>query len=86
MTIPARAPIAQLSGDGRRVTLKDGAWSETFDIGLLPNRIAFYASMRDRQAIKDHHGRTYDWRACYGPTVDALKRVQKLSAVMEGRK
>jgi hypothetical protein len=70
---------ATLSADGKTVTLgTPGAqrWSETFPPALLPNRIAFYSALRDREKGKYAHH--------YAPTVQNLLRVQKIHQTLHG--
>ncbi len=54
---------AVASPDGATVTLSGRAWSETFDVGRLPERIDFYRSL----ATRPKSGRFYI------PTLHALE-------------
>lgn len=71
-----RGMRATLSVDGQTVTLGGALWSETFPPALLGDRIAFYTALRDRD-----RGR---YAEHYAPTVENLKRVQKIHTTLHG--
>lgn len=73
---------ARLLADGATVELFKNGYSDRFPLSLLPQRLTFYRSMRDRQPTREMHGRSYPWAAIYGQTVEALERVQKISKAM----
>jgi hypothetical protein len=74
-TIHAPQASATLSADGRTVTHRKATWSHTFPVADLPQKIARYRGLRDRD------GRKYE--AFYRDDVAALEAVQ---AQIEARK
>lgn len=75
-------PIATLSVDGQTVTLRAGAWSETFPVDLLPRRIAFYRSLCETPVAKGRPPAPRRTARFYAPTLAALERAAKLAAIM----
>lgn len=75
---------ARLLADGATVEIFEGGYSDRFPLARLPQRVAFYRSLRDREPSGDMKGRSYPWREIYGPTVEALEKVAKVARVMNG--
>lgn len=69
---------ATITADFAHVALRGRQWSETFPIDRLPAKIAFYEGLRDRKggAYAEH----------YAPTVDELRRAQKVITKISQRK
>lgn len=69
---------AMITPDFNHVHLQGQHWSETFPITRLAEKIAFYASLRDRKggAYAQH----------YEPTIKELERVQKIYTKLQQRK
>ncbi|MDH2325974.1 hypothetical protein QCN27_03745 [Cereibacter sp. SYSU M97828] len=65
---------ATLSTDAKSVTLQGRAWSETFALELLPQRVAFYEGLILRGGKNKQPG---PWAKHYEPTLAALKAVQR---------
>lgn len=69
---------ATITADFNHIALRGLYWSETFPADRLPEKIAFYEGLRDRKG--GAHA------AHYAPTVDQLKRVQKIYATVNGKR
>lgn len=70
---------ATLAANGQTVTMTSRGWSETFPIGAIPSRLAFYRRLRDRGG-KD--GKRGPYAAHYEPSIAALEKVEKMVAVL----
>lgn len=79
---------ARLLADGATVELFDGDYCDRFPVGKLAAKLAFYRSLRDTPPGKtvitrsSTYGRDHRLAEVYGPTVQALERVEKMVKIM----